>query len=220
MKETMLQVILSSGVVLLTSLSATASIPQDIQAQVLPQENYEASVMAKSLANISQDKTAFTDQYTLSQGYLDTVRMQVESTPAEAKPTVAEPKPIAAAPSPAAVYTPASSYDDVYKQAGSKYGVPWQVLYGLHMTESGGRNGPIASGRGPQGPMQFMPGTWKAYAVDGDGDGVADINNANDAIHGAANYLAKHGSLAAGLRAYGGNTTRTLALARERGFTN
>ena len=114
---------------------------------------------------------------------------------------------------------PASGFDAVYQEAGAKYGVPWQILYGLHITETGGRDGAISSGHGPQGPMQFMPGTWNAYGVDGNGDGVADINNAVDAIHGAANYLAKHGSLDSGLRSYGGNTPRTLILARERGFT-
>ncbi len=114
-----------------------------------------------------------------------------------------------------------SSYEDVYKDAGAKYNIPWQILYGIHMTETGGRDGPISSGygTGAQGPMQFMPGTWAAYGVDGDADTVADINNAVDAIHGAANYLAKHGSLENGLRAYGGNYAGTLAYARAKGFT-
>lgn len=114
-----------------------------------------------------------------------------------------------------------SGYDDVYREAGARYGVPWEILYGLHLTETGLRDGEIynKTGSGAQGPMQFMPGTWRAYGVDGNGDGVADINNAVDAIHGAANYLAKHGSLSQGLRSYGGNTYGTLAAARSRGFT-
>jgi membrane-bound lytic murein transglycosylase B len=37
--------------------------------------------------------------------------------------------------------------------------------------------------------MQFLPSTWKHYGVDGNGDGVADITNVNDAIFSAANYL-------------------------------
>lgn len=112
------------------------------------------------------------------------------------------------------------NYEEIYKTAGEKYAIPWQILFGLHKTETGCRNGPILSGygTGAQGPMQFMPGTWRAYGVDGDGDGVADINNAIDAIHGAANYLAKHGSLENGLRAYGGNYSGTLAYASEKGF--
>jgi soluble lytic murein transglycosylase-like protein len=123
-------------------------------------------------------------------------------------------------PSPQAKDYPQSSFEHVYRQAGEKYGVPWQVLYGLHLTETGLRNGNISNhaGSGAQGPMQFMPGTWRAYEVDGDGDGVADINNAADAIYGAANYLSKHGTLMAGLRAYGGNISGTLSAAKAKGY--
>lgn len=39
------------------------------------------------------------------------------------------------------------------------------------------------------GPMQFLAGTWQAWGVDGSGDGVADPNNAYDAIAGAGRYL-------------------------------
>lgn len=112
------------------------------------------------------------------------------------------------------------TYEDVYKAAGEKYGLPWQVLYGLHLTETGLRDGEIynAQGTGAQGPMQFMPGTWNAYGVDGSGDGKADINNAVDAIHGAANFLAKHGGVKLGLHYYGGNAAGTLFAACETGY--
>jgi membrane-bound lytic murein transglycosylase B len=39
------------------------------------------------------------------------------------------------------------------------------------------------------GPMQFIPSTWRAYAVDGDGNGTTDPTNINDAALGAAHYL-------------------------------
>jgi membrane-bound lytic murein transglycosylase B len=39
------------------------------------------------------------------------------------------------------------------------------------------------------GPMQFIPATWRAYGVDGNGDGVADPFNINDAALAAAHYL-------------------------------
>src|SRR3954449_11669089 len=39
------------------------------------------------------------------------------------------------------------------------------------------------------GPMQFIPTTWRAYAVDGDGNGTTDPTNINDAAVGAAHYL-------------------------------
>ncbi|MCL4354801.1 lytic transglycosylase domain-containing protein [Patescibacteria group bacterium] len=117
--------------------------------------------------------------------------------------------------------TPPSNFDEVYKEAGAKYGVPWQVLYGIHLTETGLRDGAIFNGQGSgaRGPMQFMPSTFAAYATDGDGDGIPNIDNAKDAIHTAANYMAKHGSLDNGLRSYGGNTPGVLAAARARGFT-
>jgi hypothetical protein len=39
------------------------------------------------------------------------------------------------------------------------------------------------------GPMQFLPGTWTRYAVDGDGDGIADPQNLFDSTLTAARYL-------------------------------
>lgn len=47
---------------------------------------------------------------------------------------------------------------------------------------------------GAFGNFQFMPTTFKAYAVDGDGDGKIDIvNSVPDAIFSAANYLSEMG---------------------------
>jgi len=39
------------------------------------------------------------------------------------------------------------------------------------------------------GPMQFIPGTWKRWATDGNHDGVADPHNLYDAAGAAARYL-------------------------------
>ncbi|WP_240759092.1 lytic transglycosylase domain-containing protein, partial [Phytoactinopolyspora endophytica] len=39
------------------------------------------------------------------------------------------------------------------------------------------------------GPMQFIPGTWKAFGVDAAGDGAADPHNVFDATLSAAKYL-------------------------------
>jgi hypothetical protein len=39
------------------------------------------------------------------------------------------------------------------------------------------------------GPMQFIPSTWRAYAIDADGNGTTDPLNINDAALGAAHYL-------------------------------
>lgn len=53
---------------------------------------------------------------------------------------------------------------------------------------------PLGSYAGAMGLGQFMPSSYRAYAVDGDGDGTIDIwDNRSDAIHSVAHYLARHG---------------------------
>lgn len=39
------------------------------------------------------------------------------------------------------------------------------------------------------GPMQFLPSTWARHGADGNGDGVADPHQLDDAARGAAAYL-------------------------------
>lgn len=43
------------------------------------------------------------------------------------------------------------------------------------------------------GPMQFLPGTWRSWGRDGNGDGVADPNNVYDAALAAGAYLCAGG---------------------------
>lgn len=43
------------------------------------------------------------------------------------------------------------------------------------------------------GPMQFIPETWAQYAQDGNGDGVSDVNQIDDAALTAAVYLCTAG---------------------------
>ncbi|GAA2740484.1 hypothetical protein GCM10009868_02870 [Terrabacter aerolatus] len=43
------------------------------------------------------------------------------------------------------------------------------------------------------GPMQFIPATWRIWGADGNGDGVADPQNIEDAALAAANYLCAGG---------------------------
>jgi len=44
------------------------------------------------------------------------------------------------------------------------------------------------------GPMQFIPSTWQTWASDGDGDGVADPQDVDDAAYAAARYLCASGA--------------------------
>jgi murein DD-endopeptidase MepM/ murein hydrolase activator NlpD len=78
----------------------------------------------------------------------------------------------------------------LWLRAGTAYGIPWQVLAAINKIESNfGRNmGP--SSAGAVGWMQFMPDTWLRWGMDGDGDGIADPWNPDDAVHSAARYLA------------------------------
>ncbi len=43
------------------------------------------------------------------------------------------------------------------------------------------------------GPMQFIPGTWRSWGTDGNGDGIADPQNVEDATYSAARYLCAGG---------------------------
>jgi soluble lytic murein transglycosylase-like protein len=56
------------------------------------------------------------------------------------------------------------------------------------LEQESGWNPRAVSARGAQGIAQFLPRTWKAYAVDGDGDGVKDVWNPKDAIVSAAHF--------------------------------
>ena len=100
---------------------------------------------------------------------------------------------------------PLSTLHGLWQEAGSAYGIPWQVLASINKIESNfGQNmGP--SSAGAVGWMQFMPSTWLRWGLDADGDGIADPWNASDAIFAAARYLAAAGGqtdIARGVFAY------------------
>jgi len=88
------------------------------------------------------------------------------------------------------VYSDPSNFDEIYARAQNAYGVDARILKAVHTVETG-RSGStaITSYAGAQGPMQFLPSTWRRHGVDGNGDGSADINNVEDAIFTAAAYL-------------------------------
>lgn len=101
-----------------------------------------------------------------------------------------------------------TDYVAYYKAAGAKYGIPWSVLAGVGKIETdhgrstlpGVKSGENYAHAG--GPMQFIPGTWNAYGVDGPEydanapgdhmgkpDGKKSRYDPADAIPAAARYL-------------------------------
>lgn len=78
----------------------------------------------------------------------------------------------------------------MYQAAASTCeGLDWTILAAVHKVETGFGTGKATSSAGAQGPMQFMPATFKAYGVDGNGDGTTDVNDLEDAVFSAANLL-------------------------------
>ena len=81
-------------------------------------------------------------------------------------------------------------------------GLPWSVLAGIGKAESdhGRSQAPGVHGganfAGAEGPMQFLPATFAAYAVDGDHDGRLDVYDPADAIFTAAAMLCADGAAA------------------------
>lgn len=78
--------------------------------------------------------------------------------------------------------------------------LPWSVLAGIGKVESdhgrahapGVRSG--ANRAGARGPMQFLPGTFAHYGLDGDHDGRTDVYDPADAIPSAARMLCAEGA--------------------------
>jgi murein DD-endopeptidase MepM/ murein hydrolase activator NlpD len=82
----------------------------------------------------------------------------------------------------------------IYQAAGIQCNVPWQVLAAINEIETDyGRNLSVSSA-GAVGWMQFLPSTWKRYAVAATGNGIADPYNPVDAIFTAARYLQAAGA--------------------------
>jgi soluble lytic murein transglycosylase-like protein len=91
---------------------------------------------------------------------------------------------------------PYKEYVKLYKGSAEKYGFgkDWYILAAVGKVESdhGSNMGP--SSAGAMGPMQFLPSTWETSGVDGNGDGVANIMDPEDAIPAAARYLKDGGA--------------------------
>lgn len=83
----------------------------------------------------------------------------------------------------------------IYMSAGNRFGIDWKLIEAVHQIESGKSGSTtVRSGAGATGPMQFLPSTFRSYAVDGNGDGSTDISNLEDAVFSGARYLANGGA--------------------------
>lgn len=72
-------------------------------------------------------------------------------------------------------------------------GLPPEVLVAIAHVETRFGSGSMRSSAGALGPMQFLPATWEAYGIDGNGDGRVDVTDRVDAMHGAAQLLCANG---------------------------
>jgi membrane-bound lytic murein transglycosylase B len=83
-------------------------------------------------------------------------------------------------------------------------GRPWpRPIFGVHLTGAGpvARIADTDGGRidgddrydRAVGPMQFVPSTWRVWESDGNGDGVADPQDIEDAAYAAGRYLCASG---------------------------
>jgi membrane-bound lytic murein transglycosylase B len=69
-----------------------------------------------------------------------------------------------------------------YAEAQRRSGIPWQVLAAVNYVESDFGRMRQSSVSGAQGPMQFMPSSWRAY-------GQGNVDDPHQAILAAGRFL-------------------------------
>jgi peptidoglycan hydrolase CwlO-like protein len=92
--------------------------------------------------------------------------------------------------------TSKDQYMELYRASAENYGFgpDWYILAAVGKVESNHGQNVGPSSAGAMGPMQFMPSTWETSGVDGDGDGVANVMDPEDAVPAAASYLEDGGA--------------------------
>jgi soluble lytic murein transglycosylase-like protein len=108
---------------------------------------------------------------------------------------------------------PAAELRAAYREAQRRSGVPWQVLAAVNFVESDFGRVSNESVSGAQGPMQFMPSTWRAY-------GRGDVHDPRAAILAAGRFLRAAGAardLRAALHRYNPSSAYVDAILRYAG---
>lgn len=81
-----------------------------------------------------------------------------------------------------------------FRAAGDRFDISWRILAAITKVESDFGCNMGTSSAGAVGWTQFMPGTWKSWGMDADGDRKADPKNSVDAIFSSARYLRVNGA--------------------------
>ena len=110
------------------------------------------------------------------QARLDLGKLSAKSPPLKAPIRIGKP-------------APASQLVAWYREAQARFGIRWQLLAAINFVESAFNKVRNTSTAGAQGPMQFLPATWRRYGLGG------NVHDPHDAILGAANYLRASGGV-------------------------
>ncbi|MGW7367983.1 bifunctional lytic transglycosylase/C40 family peptidase [Streptomyces sp. NPDC054841] len=82
-----------------------------------------------------------------------------------------------------------TDYRKLIEDAGNTCPEVSPNLLAALLTQESGFNPKARSPVGAQGIAQFMPSTWETHGIDGNGDGLRDVWDPEDAIPSAAGYL-------------------------------
>ncbi|WP_326681034.1 C40 family peptidase [Streptomyces sp. NBC_01237] len=82
-----------------------------------------------------------------------------------------------------------AEYRQLIEDAGHECPEVSPNLLAAVLTQESGFNPKAQSGKGAQGIAQFVPATWEAHGIDGNGDGKRDVWDPEDAIPSSAKYL-------------------------------
>jgi hypothetical protein len=90
-----------------------------------------------------------------------------------------------------------ATYLELFRESAARYcpGMSWTVLAAIGQIESGDGANVGPSSAGAEGPMQFLPSTWREWGITAFGEpGPPDVMDPYDAVPSAARYLCAAGA--------------------------